>query len=280
MSRAAFLVVVLVLASSTVALAEAVSFPGGTLDVAWADDAMLSIRVALEAATPQTSSEPLVWVLTVNAFRFGDGVHCWQLHLSATHASVVVIPNDFLVTQRFTLEQLHIDASTSEPGTVLSLLVPRTGPIPELIAPGDTIEVHALWIQQLPLASARVPERDAASGAGGGMEDPSTGVARYVPAQTVYVQGTSLSHAFPLVNAETGAPVDVGSARIALVRVSEGLGDELIGYLYREPDPATGLVSYEFDTLSLVPGNYDLIVWVSPPGVTVRHRIEVVSSEP
>ncbi len=62
--------------------------------------------------------------------------------------------------------------------------------------------------------------------------------------------------------------------------VSEGLGDELIGYLYREPDPATGLVPYESDTLSLVPGDYDLIVWVNPPGVTVRHRIELVSSEP
>ena len=95
MNRAAFLVVVLVLASSTAALAQTVSFPGGTLDVAWADDAMLSICVALDAATPQTSSEPLVWVLTVNAFRFGDGIHSWQLHLSATYASVVVIPMTF-----------------------------------------------------------------------------------------------------------------------------------------------------------------------------------------
>ena len=237
-------------------------------------------RVALDAATPQTSSEPLVWVLTVDAFRFGDGIHSWQLHLSTTHASVVVIPNDFLVTQQFTLGQLHIDASASEPGKVLSLLVPRTGPIPEPIAPGDAIEVHALWIQQPPLTSIRVPERSTTSGAGGGIEDPCAGAACYVPAQTVYAQGTPLSHAFPLMNAETGAPVDGGSARIALVRVSEGLADELISYLYREPDPATGLVSYEFDTSSLVAGDYDLIVWVDPPGVTMRHRIELVSSEP
>ena len=44
MNRAAFLVVVLVLASSTVALAKTANFPGGTLDVSWVDDAMLSRR--------------------------------------------------------------------------------------------------------------------------------------------------------------------------------------------------------------------------------------------
>ena len=253
MKRAAFLAVVLVVASSAVALATTADFPGGTLDVSWVDDAMLSIGVALDAATPQTSSEPLVWVLTVNAFRFGDGIHSWQLHLSTTHASVVVIPNDFLVTQQFALGQLHIDASASEPGKVLSLLVPRTGPIPELIAPGDTVEVHALWIQQEPLATLEVPE-PAPAGAGGGDADAASGSATCVPSQTVYAQGLPIRHAFALVNPETGAPVDRGSARIALVRVSEGAADELVSYLYLEPDPATGLVAYEFDTSNLVPG--------------------------
>ncbi|MCX6092319.1 MAG: hypothetical protein NTX23_05590 [Candidatus Bipolaricaulota bacterium] len=274
MRRAALLAMVFALASS-VAWAETASFPGGTLETVWVDDAVLSVRVALDVAAPQTTSATLTWVLTVNALRFGDGIHSWQLHLSAAYASVVVIPNDFLVARRFSPEQLQIDTSTSEQGRLLSLLVPRSGPIPELIVPGDTLEVYALWIQQEPLVTAEVPE-PATAGAGGGDAGAASGSVSYVPPQTAYAQGVPIRHAFPLVNAETGEPADQGSARIALVRVSKGLADELICYLYQEPDPVTGLVSYEFDTLDLVPGDYDLIVWVNPPGATVRQRIEII----
>ncbi len=273
MRRAAVLAAVIALVSCT-AWAETAAFPGGTLDLTWLDETALSIRVVLDETALQTGSAPLTWVLTVSALRFEDSIHSWQLHISPTYASLVVVPNDFLGTQRFTLEQLHVEVSESA-GRVLSLLVPRSGPIPELVVPGDTIQVHALWIQQEPLVTAEVPE-PATAGAGGGDADAASGSVSYVPPQTVYAQGVPIRHAFPLVNSETGAPADRGSARIALVRASKGLADELICYLYQEPDPVTGLVSYEFDTLGLVPGEYDLIVWVNPPGVTVRQRIEII----
>jgi hypothetical protein len=85
-----------------------------------------------------------------------------------------------------------------------------------------------------------------------------------------------VSHAFLFAQEDTGAPLDQMSARIALVRIGAETGDKLVGYLYCEPDPTTGRVAYGFDTAGLTPGAYDLIVWVDPPGATVRGRIEPV----
>ncbi len=263
-----------------VAQAETTSFPNGTLNVFWVSDTVLSVSLSLDAPLPQTGGVSLMWVVTVNAVRFADGIHSWQLHASSTHRSIVVIPNDFLVARQFGLAQVGIEVATFEPGKALSLLIPRKGAIPELVVPGDTLEVHALWIQQGPLATVLVPEPAPASGAGGEAADPVAEATSCVPAQTVYALGDTLAHSFPLAAPADDASAEPGSARVALVCVRAGLADELVRYLYVEPDPVTGLVSYRLDTAGLTTGDYDLIVWVTPPGIAVHHRIELVSASP
>jgi hypothetical protein len=260
------------------ARAETTSFPGGTLDVTWSDDASLCVEIVLDAPPPQTEGTSLAWVLTVGALRFPDGVYSWQLHISPTYQSAIVIPNDFLLTRRFTLQQLGIVISAWEPGRVLAVRIPRSGVIPELVAPGDSLDVHALWIQEPPLVSVLVPASIVASGAGAAEDFAEP--ASYVPPETVYARGATISYAFPLVEENTGAPVEGGCARIALVQVKPGLADSLIAYLYAEPEPQTGLLSYTINTADLAPGQYELIVWVSPPGVTVRQTVEIVPASP
>ncbi len=271
MRRAAVFFVVLAVASG-LAKAEATRFAGGVVDLSWVEGGALSIRIALDSV-PQSPSKTLTWVVTVSALRFKDGVHSWQLHVNPTNASLVVVPNDFLMTQRFTLPQLHVEVTEFEPGRTLSLLIPRSGLIPELVVPGDRVQVHALWIQQEPLVETIVPSSSPTGGGG----DASTG---RVPVQTVYAVGSPIQQAFSLKDESTGKPLDGASARIALVRVDAGAADGLVDYLYEEPDPESGLVSYEFDTASLAPGTYDLIVWVGPLGAVERERIELVEASP
>jgi len=242
----------------------ATRFAEGSLEVAWSDDGLLSVEVALDVRPP--SGAALMWVVTVNALRFAQGIHVWQLHLSPTHQSVVVVPNDFLVTQRFSFEQLGIRVGAHEPGLRMQLSIPRSRAITDLVMPGDTLAVHALWLQQAPLATVPVPEP----------------VARtpYVPTQTVYVRGTAIQHSFSLVDQATGSSVVAGSATIGLLRVDDGKADEIVRYIYREPDTSTGVVTYEFDTTKLPLGRYALVVWVQPFDVTVRHEFEIVESAP
>jgi hypothetical protein len=61
---------------------------------------------------------------------------------------------------------LRVEVVASDPGRSLSLRTPRFGPIPELVAPGDAIEVHALWLQQQPIVTASLTD-DEPEGAGG-----------------------------------------------------------------------------------------------------------------
>jgi hypothetical protein len=264
--RNVILAIVALTVTACGAWAESTAFPGGTLDVSWADDATLSVEIVLDAAPASVGNTAPMWVLTVNARRFADGIHSWQLHLGPTHQSIVVVPNDFLVTQRFTFAQLRVEVAAFEPGKTMSLRIPRSGAIPNLIVPGDPLEVHALWIQQAPLALARVPEPSVAS--------------PYVPSETVYEQGTPIRHAFYLTDPATGAPPELGAATIALMRRRENAADEIVRYIYRALDPSTGLISYEFDTTNLPAGIYALVVWVNPPNVTVRQELEIVSSAP
>jgi len=244
---------------------ETISFPGGSVDVVWSEDGLLSIQVSL-ASRPPAGGATLMWVLTANALRFADGIHSWQLHVSPTHASIVVVPNDFLTTQRFTFEQLGIRIEEHEAGRLLRVVIPRSGAIPELVAPGDTLEVHALWIQQAPLTGVRISEPPI--------------LVPYVPAETVYTRGTTIRHSFTLVDTVTGAPYAAGAATIGLVRTREGAADEIVRYIYREPDAATGVLTYEFDTMNLPAGSYSLIVWVQPLDITVRQDLEIVDPIP
>ncbi|MEW5825505.1 MAG: hypothetical protein AB1778_01630 [Candidatus Bipolaricaulota bacterium] len=253
------------------------AFSGGDLDIAWADETTLSLVVVLDGDMPVDPTTAM-WVLTVIADRFADGVRAWQLHVSPTHESVVVIPNDFLTTRSFGPAQLGLEIAEHVPGRSISLRIPRRGAIPELVAPGDRLEVHALWVQQPPLVSAAVPEFVA------GVETPSTDGAGGevallstwpVPEIDVIVQGETLRHAFALLDPVTGDVVPWGAATIGLLRVREDEAPEILEYLYRMPDPATGRIEYAFETDKLEEGIYELIVWTSVSPDSVRRRIRV-----
>ena len=277
MNRILWLVVVGLLASlAAVAEAEMTGFPGGTLDILWADEATLVVHVVLDTPAPQTTSAALMWVVTVHAARFADGIASWQLHLSPTYASIVVIPNDFLATQRFTLEQLRVEVVASDPGRSLSLRIPRSGPIPELVVPGHAIDVHALWLQQPPIVTAFLPDVEP-EGAGGGEQEG--GRDRLIPLETAYILGAMIRHAFVLMDPATKQPALDGAALVGFVRIGGDGAGELVRYLYCEVDPETGVVTYEIDTTGLAAGTYEIIVRATP-GATERRRIELVATSP
>jgi hypothetical protein len=276
MKRILWLAVVGLLVSFAAAAgAETTVFPGGILDVVWADEATLSLRVVLDAPVPQTGSAALMWVVTLHAARFADGITSWQLHLSPTYASIVVIPNDFLATQRFTLEQLRVEVAASDPGRSLSLRIPRSGPIPELVAAGDAIEVHALWLQQQPIVTARVPDMEP-EGAGGGREG---GGYKLIPPQQSYILGAAIRHEVVLMDPATEQPALEGAAVVGFVRIDGDGASELVRYLYCEASPKTGRVTYEIDTTGLAAGIYEIIVHATP-GTTERQRVELLDAPP
>jgi len=264
-----------VLASLGLSLGAAgAAFQGGTLDLSWTSDDALSLRVEVDADLAVAAGASPTWVVTVDARRFADGIYSWQIHVSPTHQSIVVVPNDFLTVRRFGLDQLGVEVVTLEPGRRLELRIPRSGPLSELVAPGDALEVHALWVRQAPLVAVIVPA-PASAGAGGAAEAGTPGMA---PGETVYVQGTAIRGAFPLVDAGTGKPIEGAFARIALLRKGAGSADGLAAYQYQEPDAETGVLAYEIPTADLEPGAYELVVWVSPPGQAVRQSLEILAS--
>lgn len=276
MKRAIWIAMILAL-SAWGTCAETTRFPDGVLDLAWIGEG-LSIRVVLSNGV-QTDNPSPMWVVTLNARRFDDGVHSWQIHLSTSHQSLVMIPNDFLVAQRFSLQQVGVGIVALPSASEVALLIPRTGVVPGLVAPGDLLEIHALWIRQKPLVAVRIPDVSEA-GSGGQSEEEGTGTSLYMPAETVLVVGTPIRHTFALVDKETGQPIYGAYARIALVRITESLAEALVDYAYCEPSGEAGLVTYEFETGRLEAGTYDLIVWVGPPGAVMRHRLELVSPAP
>jgi hypothetical protein len=98
-----------------------------------------------------------------------------------------------------------------------------------------------------------------------------------VPGETTYVQGSAIRGAFPLVDADTGEPIEGAFARIALLRQDAGSADRLVAYQYQEPDADTGILTYEISTADLAPGTYELVVWVSPPGEAMRKSLEILA---
>ncbi len=294
-----------------IAAAETTTFSHGELHMTWTQDGALTIRTELQEASARDDPS-LMWVITVVAQRFADGIHAWQLHLSPAYGSLVVIPNDFLTARTFALDQLGVQTLEHTAGRSLSLQIPRDGPIPGLAAPGDRIELHALWIQQAPLVTAVVPEMptatsqeegpeeaapaeigdggppDAVGGQGAVAADaaaddpPADGAAapaiseNPVPEEASYVRGSIIEHAFLLLDPRTSEPDPWGSATICLLRKQEGEPDEIIRYLYRTPDPETGRIEYSFDTTTFQAGSYLLIVWTTSLDATVNHAFQLI----
>ena len=155
----------------------ALSFEAGDVSLSWQEDTLV-LSISFAAEPP---AETAMLVITVKADRFVDGVYAWQLHFGPAHRSIVAIPNDFLTVQLFAMADLGVTAVWSDACTC-DVCVPCDGVISKLVAEGDSVEIHALWLQQAPIVAFHVPpqtenvqeQEDVTATAGGGGEAEST----------------------------------------------------------------------------------------------------------
>jgi len=259
-------------------LAEEVQFDGGWLDCTWSlDSQYLTIQAGIDDSS--TPVETYMWVLTVYSHRFEDGVFAWQLHYSEDVDSILVLPNDFLTARHFTTLQLGIEIKSNEPGSDLSLRIPSQGPLPRLVAAGDLIELHALWIQQPPLVAMHVPAPEvlAKQQAGGGasISESESGKISSSPLPTRYryEQGEPISHQFILEESPESDEIQRIVLSYTLMRVHEGRADEFARFAHVPFDIETETYSYRIDTTGLMPGIYRLII--GSTNTTLMFQIEL-----
>ena len=274
------------------------TLPNVAMTVIWEEDGVCVLSVSL----PEDATGDGVWVITLLADRYEDGVFAWQLHWSPEQANVVVLPNDFLTSRAFLLEQLGIATEIS--ADQWNLRIPRHGAIPELIVPGDTLRVHALWLQQDPIGSIVVPEVSLAAadpaGAGGAQppeplaEQPEAPVAEPetetetadeapsnepLPAQSIYGIGEPITHRFIPVDPVSGAPRIGAHATATLLRVFKDKPPDLQIYKILQPD-TDGVLDLRIETVDLATGTYELYVWISGEEHAHSMRLELMLSDP
>ena len=267
------------------------SLPNAVLSVEWEEGGVCALSVVLSDASVGDG----VWVITLLADRYDDGIFAWQLHWSPEQANVIVLPNDFLTSRAFLLEQLGIETEISS--GQWTLRIPRHGAIPELVSPGDTLRIHALWLQQEPLGSVVVPETSIATaeaaGAGGTQpeapiseatletesemtgDEPST---EPLPSQTVYLIGEPIAHRFVPVDPETGETRIGNHATATLLRVFKDKPPDLQIYRTLQPD-TDGVLSLHIETVSLLAGTYELYVWISGEEHAHSMRLELKTTD-
>ncbi len=261
--------------------AEEVRFDGGWLDCTWSVDSQyLTIQAGIDDSS--TPAETYMWVLTVYSHRFEDGLFAWQIHYSEDIDSVLVLPNDFLTARHFTTEHLGIEAELAVSGTELNLRLPILGAIPRLVVAGDLIELHALWIQQEPLISMRVPapENLAILQMGGGASIPGseneTVSTSPLPEVDRFEQGQPISHQFVL----QGQPAPEVLQRIVLsytlMRIHETQANEFVRFAHISYDFATDIYSYTIDTSRLEPGWYSLLIGSSNSELSYRTELAII----
>ena len=261
--------------------AEEVRFNGGWLDCTWSlDSQYLTIQAGIDDSS--TPAGTYMWVLTVYSHRFEDGVFAWQLHYSEDVDSVLVLPNDFLTARHFTTLQLGIDIESHEPGSELTLRIPIQGPLPGLVATGDLIELHALWIQQPPLVAMHVPAPDevlAEQQAGGGASTPDSESGKMpsspLPTRYRYEQGEPISHQFILADSPESDEIQRIVLSYTLMRVHEGRADEFARFAHIPFDLETETYSYIIATTGLPPGIYRLLIGSSNAVLMFRMELEI-----
>jgi len=253
--------------------AEEVYFEEGRVAYQWVEGDVFSLGVRLEEGRGETASSEM-WVVTLLADRFANGVFAWQLHYGEAFQNVLVVPNDFLTARKFSLEQLGIEVEHHQQGLELVLRIPCSGPLPALIAVGDRIAVHALWLQQEPLVVLDVrSEPTAVVEGGGGVSETQ----EMVPPRSTYEQGEPIRHRFTVRDPETGDIVRFITASYTLLRVREGRSDEFVRFSHITRDPETGAFEYEIDTTKLREGEYRLIVAWSPNGETAVVTLRIIA---
>ncbi len=284
--RALTLVSILVVIASCVAGADETPFDGGWMRCAWsADGQSLTVQAAVDARPEDSGSS--VWVLTAYSHRFEDGVFGWQIHVGGGADSILVLPNDFLTARLFTMEQLGIELQLADAGSELSLRFPAAGVIPRLVAPGDQLELHALWVQQPSLVTMAVPAddtpaQDADRDAGGGASAES-GIGAEVSSSPLpqldnYEQGQPIAHAFILAG-----PMSVGETRTVLsytlMRVHDRNADEFVRFSHISFDRDTGVYSYAIDTSNLAAGEYRLLIGSSDGTISDRMDLTILAGD-
>lgn len=278
------------------ACAEKLFYDGGLLNINWSDDNQhVAIELRIDAFAAEDQSP--VWVLTVYSHRFIDGIFAWQIHYSTDIDSVLVLPNDFLTARNFTTTQLGIEAELSEIGNELSLRLPMRGTIPNLIAAGDLIEVHALWIQQEPLVSIALPgpgglailhtddstpvdsesKIDLPAGGGAAKADSDNNFvsANLTPSFDRFVQGNPISHQFSLQDTPDALPRIVLS--YTLMRLHDDRPRELMRFTHVSYDVDTALYSYTIDTTTLKPGSYVLLIDSSNSSLAAQMELMIIA---
>jgi len=278
------LLVVFVLLHGVFACAEETSFNGGTLKCQWTPDSQTLIIEAAVDAFPQSDVLP-AWILTVTCDRFEDGVFAWQIHYGEAIDSVFVLPNDFLTARHFATGQLGIEAqlTSTASGPAILLKIPALGIIPRLAAPGDRIGLHALWVQQSPLATITIPSlpEQLAEQAGGGGSLPAAAdlvTSSPLPDISSYSRGQPLAHRFILQQQTDGSDQP---ARIVfsytLMRLHDGQTAEFVRFAHISYDVDTRIYSYVIDTSKLTPGRYSLLI--GSPGSDSTYQMELTITD-
>jgi len=277
--------VLFVLLCSVFACAEETSFDGGTLRCQWTPDSQTLIIEATVDAFPQPNALP-VWVLTVSCNRFDDGIFAWQIHYSEAIDSVLVLPNDFLTARHFAIGQLGIEAqlTSTASGPEIRLQIPSLGIIPNLASPGDRIDLHALWVQQSPLATITVPTLSEvlAEQAGGGASlpaaaDPVT-TSSPLPELSTYSLNQPIAHRFILEQETDGSdqPERIVFS-YTLMRLHDAQAAEFVRFAHIAYDIDSHIYSYVIDTSKLTPGSYSLLI--GSPGSDVTYQMELTLTD-
>jgi len=287
----------------------------GSLSMGWEPTGFLSIDVTLSVESAASSEEAAAtWVLTGHAHRFADDLYAWQIHLSQEFENFMVIPNDFLAARAFLLTEAGVRAESDATAGTLHIEIPEAAFARLLVTAGDTVDIHAIWLQLEPLFSVTVPDADVAAaestsvtasdqaiasggepaGAGAAYapgEEPTEGseqpqatpvtdqvIHEWFPAQTVYVQGEAIEHRFALLDPESDEPARWATATINLLRLQDQGPSQIVLFESLTGDPHTGVFEYRIDTSDLAPGSYELIIWTSAGGESRRVTIRINSA--
>ncbi|MBN1858955.1 hypothetical protein JW848_07100 [Candidatus Bipolaricaulota bacterium] len=273
----------------------------GSLSIGWAAAGFLSVDIRLSEDVPQPEEAmTATWVITEHAHRFADDIYAWQIHFSQEFDNFMIVPNDFLATRAFTLVDVGIVADADHIGTDLHVEIPEVAFSRPLVAIGDVLDIHAIWVQLEPLFTVAIPEKGPVAesgeqpvGVGGAVvgaegEDSAIGVEYpipgepelgydWLPTQTVFAQGEAIEHRFILLDPGTGEPAEWASATINLLRIPEEGPRQIVLFEVMTGDPSTGVFEYRIDASALNPGNYELIIWTSAEPVSRRLRIEITA---
>jgi hypothetical protein len=162
------------------------------------------------------------------------------------------------------------------------LRLPVTGPIPRFVYPGDILEVHALWVQQPPLASITVPAFDSLASPTGGDAGASIAESELssspLPPSDLYVRGQPIAHRFLLSDEVRDSGGNRAVFSYTLMRLHETRAPEFVRFAHISYDAETGIYSFSIDTSMLVVGRYRLLIGSADGEMSYRMDLSIVEA--